>query len=494
MTNYSKRKKRIRLYSSTLLVFQVALSLSSTTPFVQTVMAAEDDWVYVKHKCDDEEKKSTKSKGEPTGVEGDWLTEGTETHKIAQKIFDEFTKTYGTSGAFAAGVLANVYQESHFVPDVGESSYKYPYEVRRFGMNNKKPVTGMGASTPASEKPGEPDYFGGGLFQFTPYTKFANSSWWQKVNKEEGWAPENQIGYLLEAEFWNHQLEAYFGRTGSNAFSNVEALISTDNPADAALYFMMAYERPLNVHPERLEWAKQANKVFNKENIKADKSKWKFGSSSGGAASSSSDKKKSDDECPAGHKDAKAGWGEDGTGTYSQAGVWKPEELPDELKKYAIDPESLGMHYSSSNGWANPGDQCAHLSETMMATLWEKDGKSLGVQRTEAGKDEADSHARAYGGSVTDQPTKGAVSGVPAGAINSHSVYGHTYIVSHRFANGDILALEQNYGGKSGAANHSTCTWNYRIITKEEYTSSHTKFFSPESLGYKPNPKVKMKG
>lgn len=492
MTKNSKRRSRIKLYSSALIALQLGLVLSSATPFVQTVRADDDDWVYSKHKCD-EENKSTKSKGEPKGVEGDWLTEGTETYKIAKKIFDEFTQTYGTSGAFAAGVLANVWQESHFVPDVGESSYKYPYEVRRFGMNNKKPVTGMGASSPGSEKPSEPDYFGGGLFQFTPYTKFANSSWWQKVNKDEGWAPENQIGYLLDAEFWNHQLEAYFHRTGSSAFSSVEDLISTEDPANAALYFMMAYERPLDAHPERLEWAKQANKVFNKDNIKADKSKWKFGSSSGGATSSSS-KKKSDDECPAGHKDAKAGWGEDGTGTYSQGGSWKPEELPDELKKYAIDPESLGMHFSSPDGWPNHGGQCAHLSESMMALLWEKDGQSKGVKRTYYGKDEADSHAEFYGGSVTDQPTKGSVAGVPPGTPWSDPEAGHTYIVSHRFANGDILVIEQNMSHMSGDAIHQQCTWNYRIIPKEQYSNPRTKFFSPESLGYKPNPKVKMKG
>lgn len=492
MTKYSKRRSRFKLYSSSLLALQLGLVLSSASPFIHTVRADDDDWVYSKHKCA-EENKSTKSKGEPSGVEGDWLTEGSEAYKIAKKIFDEFTGTYGTSGAFAAGVLANVQGESHFVPDVGESSYKYPYEVRRFGMNNKTPVTGMGASTPVSEKPNEPDYFGGGLFQFTPYTKFANSSWWQKVNKDEGWAPENQVGFLLDNEFWNRKVEGHFYKTGTSTFSNVEALISTENPADAALYFMMAYERPTYPHPERLEWARQANKVFNKDNIKADRSKWKFGSSSGGATSSSS-KKKSDDECPADHKDAKAGWGEDGTGTYSQGGSWKPDELPDELKKYAIDPESLGMHFSSPDGWPNHGGQCAHLSESMMALLWEKDGQSKGVKLTYYGKDEADSHAEFYGGSVTDQPTKGAVAGVPPGTPWSDPEAGHTYIVSHRFANGDILVLEQNMRNKSGDAIHQQCTWNYRIVPKEQYSNPRTKFFSPESLGYKPNPKVKMKG
>ena len=226
--------------------------------------------------------------------------------------------------------------------------------------------------------------------------------------------------------------------------------------------------------------------------MKADPSKWKFNSSGSSSSASSSSSKKKDSECKYDNS-SKAGWGNDGTGSYTQAGVWKPEELPDELKKYAIDPESLGLHFGSSDGWSNPGDQCAHLSETMISTLWEKNGQSLGVIRTEAGADEADSHANAYHGKVTNQPTKGAVAGVPRGARNSDLSYGHTYIVSHRFENGDILVLEQNFG-KSGASNGTTCTWNYRIVTKDEYNSTQTKFFSPESVGYTPVAKVKMKG
>lgn len=474
----------------------LALNLfTAVSPTVTQVVHADEDWHYVrKHEnCGEDKKKSTGTLTTPSGVEGDWLTEGTESNTVAKKVFETLTKEYGTSGEFAAGVMANIWGESKFIPDLGESKWDYPYEIRRFGMNNKNPKTGMGPSTKKQENSYDASYFGGGLFQFTKFTKFTDSEWWGKINKSEGWAVENQIGFVFAGEFWNRQIEASYHRVGKSDYNNVEQLLSSKDPALASEYFQMAYERPESFHAERAEWAVQANKVFNKDGVKADPSKWKFNSGgSSSSTSSSSSSKKKDNECKHDNS-SKAGWGNDGTGSYTQTGSWKPEELPDELKKYAIDPESIGLHFGSSEGWSNPGDQCAHLSETMIATLWEKNGQSLGVIRTQAGADEADSHASAYGGKVTNQPTKGAVAGVPRGAHNSDVSYGHTYIVSHRFENGDILVLEQNFG-KSGAANHTTCTWNYRIVTKDEYNSTQTRFFSPESVGYTPVAKVKMKG
>ena len=46
MTKNSKRRSRFKLYSSGLLIFQLALTLSSAAPFVHTVRADDDDWVY----------------------------------------------------------------------------------------------------------------------------------------------------------------------------------------------------------------------------------------------------------------------------------------------------------------------------------------------------------------------------------------------------------------------------------------------------------------
>ena len=57
---------------------------------------------------------------------GDWLTEGTDAYKVAKEIYDYWTKEIGTSGAFAAGVLGNVRQESQFIPNVSEGGGRYP--------------------------------------------------------------------------------------------------------------------------------------------------------------------------------------------------------------------------------------------------------------------------------------------------------------------------------------------------------------------------------
>ena len=125
--------------------------------------------------------------------------------------------------------------------------------------------------------------------------------------------------------------------------------------------------------------------------------------------------------------------------------------------------------------------------------IWTKDGSTPSpVKRTDWGKDEADSHASAYGGSVSKTPMKGAVVGQPPNHWSP--VAGHTYVVSHTFANGDILVVEQNMKAMSGEAIGQPDTWNYRIITKDVYTSEGHKFYSAEKNGYKPNSKIKMMG
>jgi len=66
---------------------------------------------------------------------------------------------------------------------------------------------------------------GGGLFQFTPYTKFSHSQWWKGRSGSDGWAIENQVDAVWGLEFGNRAVEAYFSRTGKNNFSKVEDLI-----------------------------------------------------------------------------------------------------------------------------------------------------------------------------------------------------------------------------------------------------------------------------
>lgn len=199
---------------------------------------------------------------------GDWLTPGTDAYKVAQEIYDFWTKKIGTSGAFAAGVLSNVKQESNFIPNVSEG-------FGRFEIDSK---------TPDSGGPG------GGLYQFTPYSKYTDSPQWG------GWRVDPQSMFVWEAEFINgsveagmknapnlYGIEAPFDRaytaipTDNGAKSKVvldpNALVTTNDPEKASKGFQVGYERPGAYHPEREPDAVAANKVFNKDNYKGDAAK-----------------------------------------------------------------------------------------------------------------------------------------------------------------------------------------------------------------------------
>ena len=69
------------------------------------VMATTDDWHYVPTESCQVDTLKAAPTNVPIGVDGDWLTPGTESNKTAQAIFDILTKEYGVSGAFASGVL-----------------------------------------------------------------------------------------------------------------------------------------------------------------------------------------------------------------------------------------------------------------------------------------------------------------------------------------------------------------------------------------------------
>ena len=345
------------------------------------------------------------------------------------------------------------------------------------------------------------------MFQFTDYaqgqgTRSDYLNWLKANNLEDN--IQNQIRRVFETSiFSNSALTFYNHHTNSTIISgasdsvgrlgkvtSTEDALSTNDPAKASAFFQIGYERPSYYHTEREEWSKQANTYFNKSNVSADKSKWKFTSASNimtGGSSANSTKKTN--KCPKNNN--RASWGNDGTGSYTQAGIWKYNELPDELKKYAIDPTSLGMTFGSSSGWVGTsyGNQCTDLSQSLFNLLWEKDGQHGVISRPAAGRDEAIYHARDWGGSTSTQPSKGAISGGNAGNIQ----WGHTYIVSHVFENGDILVVEQNYR-VSGEAANEMYTWNYRIETVAEYQKNKTTFFNPETVGYKPVAKVKMLG
>lgn len=166
-----------------------------------------------------------------------------------------------------------------------------------------------------------------------------------------------------------------------------------------------------------------------------------------------------------------------GTATAGAGTTWAEGKLPAEMAKYVTNPKTLGMGYSNSTGWFNPGNQCVMLSSSYFKNYW---GLSQSVM-VMLGKDSASDWAQALGGKVSSTPKDGAIASVPGGTPNEGGSYaGHTFIVSHVFENGDILIIEQNLSGLSGEGNGTNCTWNYRLIKKSTYTNDHFTFFTPE--------------
>lgn len=434
---------------------------------------------------------------------GAWNVEGSDENKVAWHMFDYMTKEVGMSGAFAVGMIANSYYESGLIPDRSQGA-----GVIRFGMNSKTPPANEGG--------------GGGLFQFTPYTNFTESEYWGKIN-DEGWGVDNQIAFALDTQFKTGDVALYafstnpqygaahYGRTP--VFSSLEEWYTTDDPAKAAEAFLVGYERPAQFHPERLTMAQEMNDYFNKDRVEADVDKiteFMGGSLDGGSSgfsdlSSSSASSSSDSgavDCSADSEDNREGGSipEDASGDHelgdlgsSWGKFYRQDELPDHLKKYALDPESLGINYGDCSNWTkftNTGDpmlngQCVALSKAIFGTYWQKDGKSPAGFLCN-GNVCSEAASEANGG--TDERTP------RAGAIAQQKLpgpYGHTYIVSHVFENGDILLIEQNVDGYSGWNNGEVCNWNWRVQSKAGYESFDSSFYVPTKEGYEVNPDVR---
>lgn len=261
-----------------IIITLMVLLLNNTSYVVMgaTRNTFEDKTYYrKKDKCKDLESESssqTDSESEPSepgAAQGDWLTKGSETYEYAQQVFDVFTKEYGTSGAFAAGAMGNIAMESGFYPDRSQGD-----GVIRFGMDSKTPPSNDGG--------------GGGLVQFTPYSKFTESKWWAGRSGSQGWAVPNQIDALWGLEFSNRAVWLYAGNPASSygkpaQFSSLEEWLSTDDVIKACISFQIGYERPASYHPEREALAEAANKEFNKDNVQADPSKWGLDGGSDGS-------------------------------------------------------------------------------------------------------------------------------------------------------------------------------------------------------------------
>lgn len=430
-------------------------------------LSAEGNIVLIDCKHGDEGEKSTSdSVASGNASESDWTKEGTRAHTNAKKTFESWTSK-GLSGTAAAGIVGWVESEGGFyMVGRAEGRQSNVLEESSLKFGAVPLVSGQGYSVG-----------GGGIYQFTPYTKYAPLSdpAWEDIDKMTAFVVKS-----LPSD-WNpgHDL------SGKN--QSLEQFAKQTDIADATLAWN-AYEKgdPRYIPKDKkVKDGQKANEIFNKDNIKFDEAKFNenFGKSSGGGSSSSSGESAEDSKTRCKNTKSKGG----GKGWYKHkdgkadpsVGAWTKESLPDGLKPYALDPESLGMKFSSKDGWeclAYVGNQCTDLTASLAYKLWEKDGKHPKQARGN-GVNVADNWAATFGGDVSHEPKAGSIFSNAEG-----SEYGHTGIVSHVFEDGSILIIEQNYAGKSGAAVGQTFTWNYRMVSASD--AAKWKFYDPETQGY----------
>ncbi|QNQ82998.1 peptidoglycan DD-metalloendopeptidase family protein (plasmid) [Lactobacillus sp. PV037] len=157
-----------------------------------------------------------------TGSNGGWTKKGTRAYKTAKQVFDYWVK-YGMSGAQTSGIIGNIaIEDPNFVLDQKEIGG---------GPNG-----------------------GGGLYQFTPWTKYKNGS-------DGSWSVKSQSDFILKSE---PQTVAAFRRATKNG-----------TPEHAAERWEMLYERPRTpgaTLSTRQSSARTAYKLFGGAKIKGKNS------------------------------------------------------------------------------------------------------------------------------------------------------------------------------------------------------------------------------
>lgn len=399
----------------------------------------------------------------------DPFTKGTKANQNAEKLVQSWINV-GLSGASATGLAGWINSEGGFAMfGRAEGHYGNDLESNSIAYGNRP----KGLSYYTTEA-------GGGTYQITPFTKYAPLG-------DAKWEDIDSMNHYVMTAIKNGDWNASMDMTGGN--HSFEQFAKMTDVKQAALVWQ-AYERgnPAYIHKDQKQ--ADAQKFYDlfdggKYSFDAAKFKANFGTSSDKASNSDDSNSSSSSKSKCKHSSSGGSWGDDGTGlvNYKNLNAWKAEDLPDDLKKYAIDPKSVGLAFRSREGWkvlASSGGQCTDLSASLMYALWEKDGQHPS-QSSGNGNAVVSNWVAAFGGSQSDKPSAGAVFSSAAGTGGSGG-YGHTGVVSHVFENGDYLVVEQNFDTYSGDnKGFGRFTWNYRYVTAD--AAGYT-FYSPAQKGY----------
>jgi Surface antigen len=392
-----------------------------------------------------------------SGPNGDWTKSGTKEYQNAKNLWDTILASPYYKGkvegyGMVAGMIGNAASESagfHFV-DTAQGHY---------GTDPKATELSQGAV---------PDGGGGGLFQFTPYDDFAplGDKKWLDVKA--------QVNFLFEAKMGANRSDMtyqQFIREGNDEKAH---------PDLTADWFLRRVERPADPEAtvkKRKTDAQKAYQLFRDSSDKSDD----LNLHEGVQQTDENGMYNRETACTTYDERALA----DGTGKVPSVStkIWSNDSLDKDLKKYAIDPEKIGLKYNNPQGWLEQSGQCVDLTESLGPKIW---GVDMVVIHGN-GKDQTASWQAKYGGSLSKTPTAGAIFSTVAGSGTPD--YGHTGIVSHVFEDGSVLLIEQNVKGYSGDAANKPDTWDYRLITKQEATGTDYTYYSVP--GHQPNLKMK---
>lgn len=282
------------------------------------------------------------------------------------------------------------------------------------------------------------------------------------------WFSSYDAGIVGKAEFMAHQTLYTGAVNNTDAFSAAKAIAEGGWASDPTDYVNKLTSMYQSLGTKYTWLDQEAIAAHGNTPYKAVDSSKQSASSSGEFVSESND-------C----SDETSGGAVDGTGTVpADATAWgySPDNLPESLKQYIIDPKSFGMAYASPSGWFNPGSdylagQCVNLTISLGNHLWGHSGSVTGN-----GKDQAAAWASIFGNSVKTTPKKGAIFSTQ----NGGGGYGHTGIVCHVFENGSILIVEQNTPLSGADYFKKSYTWNYRVWTSEQQKAEMTTFAYPD--------------
>lgn len=381
----------------------------------------------------------------------------------------------GSSKEQTAAVLGNLQAESSLDPTSVETIYDEPFAIgsRKQHAISSDFKVGLIDASYAARFPAI-EHVGVGLAQWTNgrnrllinYAKDNGSNWYEF---------DTQIRFMLDGDdkMRQQQLSSFLKDKPGNVQGETERFMNTWIGLSSPNSSLSARQTNATDYMFMLERATAdtdyANSILSGLNV--DRSS---GNHSAGAYHQ-------DDGCGNPIKSHYGNGAVDGTGEVP-AGLtlvpWSRETLPDSLKEFSKNPEDAGLAWGNASGWTNGiiPDQCAALSHSYFILLypdWNKNGRGS-TRPFGDGKDVADLWAKHYGEKAVDYPTAGAVF-----SDTTTSVYGHTGIVQHVFANGDILINEQNIRGVSGAGAGINYSWSWRVIKKDRYEQASWKFFKP---------------